>query len=92
VTKVLSVDSSTAVPAPLRRSGFQAAVSSGPSVEEAGAVKWFNVERATWRSAATAYTGCVAFGMDRLAVALFWKHGLNVQKWSAAVRGALTIG
>jgi hypothetical protein len=40
---------------------------------------------------AIAHTGCVAFGMDRLAVALFWKHGLDVEKWPAAVRGALTL-
>jgi CspA family cold shock protein len=45
VTEVLSVDSSTAVPATPRRSGFQAAVSSGPSVEEPGTVKWFNTEK-----------------------------------------------
>jgi len=41
---------------------------------------------------AVAHTGCVAFGMDRLAVALFSTHGLDVQKWPAAVRGALTFG
>jgi len=41
---------------------------------------------------AVAHTGCVAFGMDRLAIALFWQHGLDVQKWPAAVRGALTFG
>jgi len=40
---------------------------------------------------AIAHTGCVAFGMDRLALALFWKHGLDVEKWPAAVRGALTF-
>jgi CspA family cold shock protein len=45
ITEVLSVDSSTAVPAPPRRSGFPAAVSSGPSVEEPGTVKWFNAEK-----------------------------------------------
>ncbi len=45
VTEVLSVDSSTAVSATPRRSGFPAAVSSGPSVEEAGTVKWFNTEK-----------------------------------------------
>jgi CspA family cold shock protein len=45
VTEVLSVDSSTAVPATPRRSGFQAAVSSRPSVEETGTVKWFNTEK-----------------------------------------------
>ncbi len=42
VTEVLSVDSSTAVPATPRRSGSLAAASSGPSVEEPGTVKWFN--------------------------------------------------
>jgi seryl-tRNA synthetase len=38
-----------------------------------------------------AHTGCVAFGMDRLAVALFSRHGLDVQKWPAAVGRALTF-
>lgn len=41
---------------------------------------------------AVAHTGCVAFGMDRLAVALFWKHGLDVRRWPATVRAALTFG
>lgn len=41
---------------------------------------------------AVSHTGCVAFGMDRLAVALFATHGLDVQKWPAAVRGALAFG
>jgi seryl-tRNA synthetase len=36
-----------------------------------------------------AHTGCVAFGMDRLAVALFCIHGIDVEKWPAAVRKAL---
>ena len=45
ITEVLSVDTSTAVPAPPRRSGFPAAASNGPSVEERGTVKWFNVEK-----------------------------------------------
>jgi seryl-tRNA synthetase len=38
---------------------------------------------------ATAHTGCVAFGMDRLAVALFWKHGLDVQDWPKSVRAVM---
>jgi seryl-tRNA synthetase len=50
----------------------------------------------TWglreESGAVAHTGCVAFGMDRLAVALFARHGLDVQKWPAAARGALAFG
>jgi seryl-tRNA synthetase len=43
-------------------------------------------------SRAVAHTGCVAFGMDRLALALFWRHGLDLERWPAAVRNALTIG
>ena len=38
-----------------------------------------------------AHTACAAFGMDRLAVALFWTHGLNIAKWPAAVRQALAL-
>jgi CspA family cold shock protein len=45
VTEVLSVDSSTAVPTTPRRSTSEAAISSGPSVEETGTVKWFSVQK-----------------------------------------------
>jgi seryl-tRNA synthetase len=38
-----------------------------------------------------AHTGCVAFGMDRLAVALFATHGLLPRNWPAAVRDALGV-
>jgi seryl-tRNA synthetase len=38
-----------------------------------------------------AHTGCVAFGVDRLAVALFSNHGLDTAKWPAAVRKALGL-
>ena len=38
-----------------------------------------------------AHTGCVAFGMDRLAVALFATHGPDVAQWPAAVRTALGL-
>jgi seryl-tRNA synthetase len=38
-----------------------------------------------------AHTCCVAFGMDRLAVALFATHGTDVEAWPAAVREALRI-
>lgn len=40
-------------------------------------------------SGVVSHTGCVAFGLDRLTIALFWQHGLDVQKWPAKVRGAL---
>jgi seryl-tRNA synthetase len=38
-----------------------------------------------------AHTGCVAFGMDRLAVALFATHGTRPQDWPAGVRAALMM-
>ena len=37
------------------------------------------------------HTGCVAFGMDRLAVALFVIHGAKVTAWPASVREALKL-
>ena len=37
------------------------------------------------------HTGCVAFGMDRLALALFATHGLDLPGWPAAVRKALAM-
>jgi len=40
---------------------------------------------------ATAHTGCVAFGMDRLAVALFCIHGLEMARWPSSVRAALAV-
>jgi len=49
VTEIISVDSSTAVPATPGRSNFGATTSNGSSsgiaVEETGTVKWFNAER-----------------------------------------------
>ncbi|MHB8283774.1 MAG: amino acid--[acyl-carrier-protein] ligase [Caulobacteraceae bacterium] len=38
-----------------------------------------------------AHTSCVAFGMDRLAIALFCTHGLAVEDWPAGVREALGV-
>lgn len=38
-----------------------------------------------------AHTACVAFGMDRLAVALFAIHGLDFAHWPDATRRALSI-
>jgi seryl-tRNA synthetase len=37
------------------------------------------------------HTGCVAFGMDRLAVALFVIHGAKVTAWPVSVREALKL-
>ena len=38
-----------------------------------------------------AHTGCVAFGMDRLVVALFANHGLDVARWPASTRRTLGL-
>lgn len=38
-----------------------------------------------------AHTGCVAFGMDRLAVALFATHGAEIASWPEGVRTALRL-
>ena len=38
-----------------------------------------------------AHTGCVAFGMDRLAVALFATHGADPAGWPKGVRDALAF-
>ena len=37
----------------------------------------------------TAHTACVGFGMERLTLALFKTHGLDVDRWPHAVRDAL---
>jgi seryl-tRNA synthetase len=59
----------------------------------------FNYHRehfgATWgildANGEPAHTGCVAFGMDRLAVALFHTHGIDVSAWPPAVRDGLGL-
>ena len=38
-----------------------------------------------------AHTSCVAFGIDRLAVALFANHGLDPGKWPAVTKAALAL-
>ena len=40
---------------------------------------------------AAAHTSCVAFGMDRLAVALFATHGVDIEAWPIGVREALRL-
>jgi seryl-tRNA synthetase len=69
------------------------------SAEQPTACMSFNCHRdhfgTTWglrtASGEVAHTGCVAFGMDRLAVALFATHGLEVGNWPASVRQALML-
>jgi len=40
---------------------------------------------------ATAHTACVAFGLERLALALFVWHGVDLLSWPVAVRNNLSI-
>jgi seryl-tRNA synthetase len=40
---------------------------------------------------ATAHTSCVAFGLERLTLALFVAHGVDLQSWPAAVRENLSL-
>jgi seryl-tRNA synthetase len=37
------------------------------------------------------HSACVAFGIDRLVIALYCAHGLDLQNWPAAVRRALSL-
>jgi seryl-tRNA synthetase len=69
------------------------------SAERPTACMSFNYHRdhfgTTWGisddAAEPAHTGCAAFGMDRLAVAMFATHGLDPKAWPASVRGALKL-
>ena len=49
----------------------------------------------TWdlntESGEPAHTGCVAFGLDRLAVAMFATHGTDTAAWPAGVKEALRL-
>ena len=38
-----------------------------------------------------AHTGCVAFGIDRLALALFAAHGVDLATWPPSVSEALAV-
>jgi len=38
-----------------------------------------------------AHTSCVAFGIDRLAVAMFANHGVQLKTWPARTRTALEL-
>jgi seryl-tRNA synthetase len=69
------------------------------SEEQPTACMSFNYHRehfgATWNintaNGEVAHTGCVAFGIDRLALALFATHGVELAQWPAQVRQALAI-
>lgn len=40
---------------------------------------------------AVAHTGCVGFGMERLTLALFYRHGMQISSWPTRVRAALDL-
>ena len=40
---------------------------------------------------AVGQTGCVGFGMERLALALFFQHGLKPKEWPASARATLGL-
>jgi seryl-tRNA synthetase len=40
---------------------------------------------------AVAHTGCVGFGLERMALALYRRHGFDRAKWSPAAREALAL-
>jgi seryl-tRNA synthetase len=69
------------------------------SAESPTACMSFNCHRdhfgQTWgltsEDGATAHTACVAFGMDRLAAALFAAHGVDSKKWPGSVRETLGL-
>jgi seryl-tRNA synthetase len=69
------------------------------SVERPTACMSFNCHRdhfsATWglrtEDGEAAYTACVAFGMDRLALALFATHGLDLARWPQRARQSLAL-
>jgi seryl-tRNA synthetase len=69
------------------------------SADQPTACMSFNYHRdhfgLTWgmrnKEGEAAHTGCVAFGMDRLTVALFATHGVEVAQWPASVRAALGV-
>jgi seryl-tRNA synthetase len=45
----------------------------------------------TTADGAVAHTACSAFGLDRLTIALFATHGLDLEAWPLAVREALGL-
>jgi seryl-tRNA synthetase len=69
------------------------------STEQPTACMSFNYHRdhfgSTWNlrteAGEVAHTACVAFGIDRLVLALFATHGVELPRWPIAVRKALLI-
>ncbi len=45
----------------------------------------------TTASGETAHTSCVGFGLERVALALFAKHGMDPEAWPGEIRGVLKL-
>jgi seryl-tRNA synthetase len=43
----------------------------------------------TLEDGSVAHSACVAFGIDRITMALFWKHGLDIDDWPDPVTATL---
>ena len=48
----------------------------------------FNIQLKDGRPASSA---CVGFGLERITVALFRQHGLDIEEWPTAVRAQLRV-
>jgi seryl-tRNA synthetase len=40
---------------------------------------------------AVAHTACVGFGLERIALALYWRHGFDRARWSTSAHEALGL-
>lgn len=67
---------------------FQCAVASFNNVGNS-LCKNFNIRLA---SGDFAHSGCIAFGLDRVVVALCWAHGCSLEHWPASVIDELQLG
>jgi hypothetical protein len=38
-----------------------------------------------------AHSACIGFGLERIALALLFKHGIDVDSWPAEIREALSL-
>lgn len=68
--------------------GLQCAVASFNNVGNSLS-KNFNIRDG---SGENPHSGCIAFGLDRLVVALGWQHGPHLQLWPEAIVEALSLG
>jgi hypothetical protein len=51
----------------------------------------FGVEYGIEVAGGVAHSACVGFGVERIALALLWQHGLDTARWSRALRDRLGL-